>query len=111
MWSTGKGNRGNDERVTMNDERVGRYRSSFLYLSDRRSPGPYSYNPNTPYMLDMESKLIFIATYNESTGEGFVYRCNIDPTTGVIYRSTEVKYKGFGKVKAMAHKAPNTNKG
>lgn len=74
-------------------------------------PGPYSYNPNTPYMLDMESKLIFIATYNESTGEGFVYRCNIDPTTGVIDRSTEVKYKGFGKVKAMAHKAPNTNKG
>lgn len=72
---------------------------------------PYPYNPNTPYILDMESKLIFIATYNESTGEGFVYRYNLDPTTGVIDRSTEVKYKGFGKVKAMAHKSPNSNKG
>ena len=73
--------------------------------------GPYPYNPNTSYMLDMESKLVFIATYNESTGEGFVYRCNIDETTGEIDKSTQVRYRGLGKVKSMAHKSPNSNKG
>lgn len=73
--------------------------------------GSYSYNPNTPYMLGMESKLIFIATYNEDSGEGFVYCCHIDETTGKIDKSTQVKYKGFGKVRAMAHKSPDTNKG
>lgn len=73
--------------------------------------GRFPYNPNSSYILGMESKLIFIATYNEKTGEGFVYRYNINESNGVIDRSSEVKYRGFGKVTAMGHKLPNNNNG
>ncbi len=69
--------------------------------------GPYPYNPNTPYIRDQESKLLFIATYNNSSKQGFVYRYNIDPTSGNIDPASEVKYSGFGRIKVMAHKGSN----
>jgi hypothetical protein len=49
-------------------------------------------------------KILYVATYNESTKIGSVYQMEVNVTNGAIIPGTEKKYTGFGKVKAMAWK-------
>ncbi|WEK17524.1 MAG: PKD-like family lipoprotein [Candidatus Pedobacter colombiensis] len=49
-------------------------------------------------------KILYVATYNETTKIGSVYQMEINLTSGVITPGTEKKYTGFGKIKAMAWK-------
>ena len=53
-------------------------------------------------MLDPH-KILHVATFDESTGEGKVYMFPIDPTSGAI-TGEYLEYSGFGKVKDMAWK-------
>ncbi len=48
-------------------------------------------------------KILHIATFNETTGEGKVYMFPIDPTSGAI-TGEHLEYSGFGKVKDIAWK-------
>jgi len=49
-------------------------------------------------------KILYIATYNETTKIGTVYQIGVNQTNGSIITGTEKKYTGFGKIKAMAWK-------
>lgn len=51
-------------------------------------------------------KILYVATYNESTQIGTVYQLEVNPTSGAIITlaGAEKKYTGFGKVKSMAWK-------
>ncbi|WP_432711616.1 PKD-like family lipoprotein [Pedobacter sp.] len=49
-------------------------------------------------------KILYLATYNESSKIGTVYQMEVNPTSGAIIAGTEKKYTGFGKVKSMAWK-------
>lgn len=53
-------------------------------------------------MLDPH-KILHVATFDESTGEGKVYMFPIDPTSGAI-TGDYLEYSGFGKVKDIAWK-------
>ncbi|MBP3420307.1 MAG: hypothetical protein J6K74_06950 [Marinifilaceae bacterium] len=48
-------------------------------------------------------KILHVATYDETTGDGKVYMFPIDPTSGAI-TGDYLEYSGFGKVKDMAWK-------
>ncbi|MEJ2879797.1 PKD-like family lipoprotein [Pedobacter sp. GR22-6] len=49
-------------------------------------------------------KILYIATYNETTKIGTVYQMGVNETSGAILAGTEKKYTGFGKIKAMSWK-------
>lgn len=49
-------------------------------------------------------KILYIATYNESTKTGTVYQMGVNETSGAIIAGTEKKYTGFGKIKSMGWK-------
>ena len=55
-------------------------------------------------LLPMTNRVVYIATWNESTKEGKVYSYLIDPTNGTIDRSSERVATGFGKIKDMSYK-------
>ena len=49
-------------------------------------------------------KILYVATYNETTKIGTVYQMEVNVTGGAIISGTEKKYTGFGKVKSMGWK-------
>ncbi|AWK05816.1 hypothetical protein HYN56_16885 [Flavobacterium crocinum] len=66
----------------------------------------YNQNRATGVIYDPKNfcKILYIATYNESTKIGSVYQMGVNETNGAIITGTEKKYTGFGKIKAMAWK-------
>jgi hypothetical protein len=49
-------------------------------------------------------KVLYVATWNESTQNGKVYEYTIDPSSGAINQNSERVRNGFGKVKDMSWK-------
>lgn len=49
-------------------------------------------------------KILYVATYNQTTKIGSVYQMEVNPTSGAIMAGTPKKYTGFGKIKAMTWK-------
>lgn len=66
----------------------------------------YNSNPALGAFYDPKNicKILYIATYDESTKTGHVYQMQVNQSSGAIVAGTEKKYSGFGKVKAMAWK-------
>lgn len=61
----------------------------------------YNQLDNIPY----DGRLLFVATYNESTKEGFVYRAELETIMGKLEPGKEIiKYSGFAKIKDMYNK-------
>jgi len=58
----------------------------------------------TVKLATVANQYVYIATYNESTGEGKVYNVKIDQTNGSIDQSSQRVYEGFGKIKDMNYK-------
>jgi hypothetical protein len=49
-------------------------------------------------------KILYVATYNESTKVGSVYQMEVNPSNGAIIAGTQKSYTGFGKIKDMGWK-------
>ncbi|WP_065219465.1 MULTISPECIES: PKD-like family lipoprotein [Butyricimonas] len=49
-------------------------------------------------------EVLYIATYNEKEGKGTVYQLKVNPSNGVVDKSSEKPFYGFGKVKDMGWK-------
>jgi len=55
-------------------------------------------------MLLNNNKIVYVATWNESTQKGTVHQMVMDATNGAINNTADRSYTGFGKVKDMAWK-------
>lgn len=66
----------------------------------------YGTNPaqDILYAPKNANKLVYIATYDEATGNGKVYEMLADPSSGALNTGSLKVYEGFGKIKAMAWK-------
>lgn len=51
-----------------------------------------------------DCEVLYIATYNEKEGKGTVYQLKVNPSNGVVDKSSEKPFYGFGKVKDMGWK-------
>ena len=51
-----------------------------------------------------DCEILYIATYNESTGNGTVYQLKVNPSSGVVDKSSQKEFSGFGKIKDMGWK-------
>lgn len=49
----------------------------------------------------LNGKLLFVATYNEGSGEGKVYQFSVNEVNGVIDGATPKAFTGFGKIADM----------
>jgi hypothetical protein len=67
----------------------------------------YNTNRAAGVLLDPKNlcKILYVATYNNTTKIGTVYQMEVNVSSGAIIPGTEKKYTGFGKIKAMAWKA------
>ena len=50
------------------------------------------------------NEYIYVATYNESTKEGKVYNLKINITNGVVDKTSQKQYTGFGRITDMGYK-------
>ena len=51
-----------------------------------------------------DCEILYIATYNESTGNGTVYQLKVNPSSGAVDKSSQKEFSGFGKIKDMGWK-------
>ncbi len=58
--------------------------------------------PNHPY----NNKILILSAYNETTKEGKVYMYNINESNGVIDKTTEKVFGGFGEILDMEYNYP-----
>ncbi|RXK81452.1 PKD-like family lipoprotein [Filimonas effusa] len=66
----------------------------------------YGTNPaqDVLYAPKNANKVLYIATYDEASGNGKVYEMLVDPSSGALNTGSVRVYEGFGKIKAMAWK-------
>ena len=55
-------------------------------------------------ILPNANKVVYIATWNESTKTGKVYSYLIDPSNGTIDKTSERITEGYGKIRNMSYK-------